>query len=137
MKKLFFVIAVISLFVISVETKVFAEQPKNMVSVEIPVEKASVKEQSKTSKAVEATKEATDKTVKATKEFTDKAVKATKKATKKTVDATKEFTDKTVENTKEVFVSPSLIALKSRMSLSLQPRTLQIFFIILLCVFFT
>jgi hypothetical protein len=61
---------------------------------------ALTKEQSKTSKAIEATKEATDKSVQATKDFTNKAVKATKKGYRKTVDATKDFTDKTVENTK-------------------------------------
>ena len=112
MKKILFILAV-SLFVSSISfIEVQANQPEPQAVVSVEVKDGKV--DSKTSKAVEATKEATDKavkatkkgynkTVKATKKGYNKTVEATKKGYKKTVSATKDFTGKTVENTKEAF----------------------------------
>ena len=106
MKKILFILAISIFFINAFAVESMANQPQPIVSVEVPTESITSKsntvaEQSKTSKAIEATKEATDKSVKATKDFTNKAVKATKKGYKKTVKATKDFTGKTVENTKD------------------------------------
>ena len=101
MKKILFIL-VVSLFVCSVssiDVQANQAQPQPVVSVEVKEGKVD----SKTSKAVEATKEATDKAVNATKKGYKKTVEATKKGYKKTVSATKDFTGKTVENTKEAF----------------------------------
>ncbi len=92
MKKLLFILASSLIVLCSVQSISFADGADKTTT-----------EPSKTSKAIEATKEATDKAVKATKKATNKAVKATKKATKKSVKATKDFTNKTVENTKDAF----------------------------------
>lgn len=100
MKKLFIVM---SLFLIGLYAT--ANQPQSDVNVKVSTNNVKVKkaEPSKTSRAIEATKEATDKSVEATKKFTKKAVKATKNATKKSVDATKDFTKKSVDATKDAF----------------------------------
>lgn len=133
MKKRFLYFLAIAIFCgFAISQVSYAETTQPMVTIEIPassVDKIDVKyekeKESKTNKAVEATKDFTDKTVKATKkgyhksveatkDFTDKTVKATKKGYKKTVDstkkgyhksveATKEFTDKTIDSTKDAF----------------------------------
>lgn len=110
MRKLLFMlaVAVVLCSLSSVFVNAETAQPTSMVSVEIPTSSVDKKlkqskTESKTSKAIEATKEATDKTVEATKKGYKKTVEATKKGYKKTVKATKEFTNKTVESTKDAF----------------------------------
>lgn len=120
-KRFIYFLAVAILTGLAISQVSYADNPQPMVTIEIPassVDKIDVKyekeKESKTSKAVEATKDFTDKTVKATKkgyhksveatkDFTDKTVKATKKGYNKTVEATKDFTDKTIDSTKEAF----------------------------------
>ena len=97
MKKILFILAV-SLFVSSISfIEVQANQPEPQAVVSVEVKDGKV--DSKTSKAVEATKEATDKAVKATKDFSKKTVESTKKAYEKT----KEFTSEAIDNTKYTF----------------------------------
>ncbi len=102
-KNLLMLITLISLC----SLKAFAQE-ENMVQIEIPasnIETIDVKyekEDSTTTKAIDATKDATKKTVEGTKNITQKTVDGTKKLTKKTVKATKNLTEKTVDGTKEV-----------------------------------
>ncbi len=103
-KSLFFLIASAIMINIYI-SNAFANEQQPIVSVEVPatttVVKTKPQEPSKTSKAIEATKDATKKSVDATKDFTGKAVDATKDATRKSVDATKDFTEKAVDATKD------------------------------------
>ncbi len=123
----------------------YADNQQPMVTIEIPassVDKIDVKyekeKESKTNKAVEATKDFTDKTVKATKkgyhksveatkDFTDKTVKATKKGYHKTVEATKDFTDKTIDSTKEAFdnLNPNKPVTLEELEISATVKTLK------------
>ena len=95
-KNLLMLITLISLC----SLKAFAQE-ENMVQIEIPasnIETIDVKyekEDSTTTKAIDATKDATKKTVEGTKNITQKTVDGTKKLTKKTVKATKNLTEKT------------------------------------------
>ena len=101
MRKLLFILAVVLFSVSFMTVNADSTLPQSKVSVE--KDSKPVKSESKTSKAIEATKEATDKTVEATKKGYKKTVEATKKGYKKTVKATKDFTSKTVESTKGAF----------------------------------
>ncbi len=105
MKKVLFVMVAAFLVCGYTLTNVNAEIKEPVVKIEIPTSTIDTtttykKEPSKTSQAIEATKEATDKTVKATKEMAEKTSDSAKRGFHKTKKATKEFAKKTSESTK-------------------------------------